>query len=362
MNIQKIQEEIGQRLDCSKPFVFKNGDRNLALFSMKDDIQGLTITSFSLLPDGKRLFPLGFAPDASGLRRFLNQRLLPRNRAYSMNLTLNCGFNLRNKAELLAFSRGLSLTDDFWIAYSSEENYSNVSFRLNPLNRELAHLALTGHGLPSRPSLSPEWTSPGVMPKAWVRKDGALYLYKGSTIEGAEPYSEYYASSLAAFLGVNVVTYDLTKLDGAVYSKCPLLVGADDYFAPAAWLFPGGDIAKVRDYCLSQGEDWLTAFTDMMVLDFLLANGDRHFRNFGILVDKATNEAKGFAPFIRFRGWLIQPWASFQLATGFILLSTLWMFRFHFFCPKPPRRKPKKKAFEPKGFRFSQASSLLPSE
>lgn len=267
---------------------------------MKDDVQGLTITSFSLLPDGKRFFPVGFAPDSSSLRRFLANRLLSFHRAFALNLTLNCGFNLRNQAELLAFSRGLSLTDDFWIAYSLDEELSEVYFRLQPLNRDLARLALTGHGLPSRASLSPEWTNQGVMPKAWFRKEGQLYLYKGSTVEGTEQYSEYYGSKLASFLGINAVDYDLLKQDEVLYSRCPLFLDEDSYFAPASWLFPSGEICQIRDYCQSQGEEWLNAFADMIILDFLLANGDRHFRNFGFLVDKDTNLVKGFAPLFDF--------------------------------------------------------------
>ena len=44
------------------------------------------------------------------------------------------------------------------------------------------------------------------------------------------------------------------------------------------------------------GQDYLNAFSDMMIFDAVICNTDRHFGNFGLMVDNKTNRPVSFAP------------------------------------------------------------------
>ena len=52
----------------------------------------------------------------------------------------------------------------------------------------------------------------------------------------------------------------------------------------------------VAAYYRSRGEDFVKALHDMLVFDAVVCNTDRHFGNFGFLVDNETNEIVAPAP------------------------------------------------------------------
>ena len=52
----------------------------------------------------------------------------------------------------------------------------------------------------------------------------------------------------------------------------------------------------VIEYYKSLGSEYMDALEDMLVFDAVIANTDRHFGNFGFLVDARTNTLAGPAP------------------------------------------------------------------
>ncbi len=57
----------------------------------------------------------------------------------------------------------------------------------------------------------------------------------------------------------------------------------------------GGNTAVIQ-YLKKLGDEYYQTYTDMMVLDAVICNTDRHFGNFGILIDIKTNKPIKFAP------------------------------------------------------------------
>ena len=57
-----------------------------------------------------------------------------------------------------------------------------------------------------------------------------------------------------------------------------------------------GGIEAVRNYIENLGENYINKFNDMLVLDAIIYNTDRHFGNFGFLINSDTNEIIDFAP------------------------------------------------------------------
>ena len=65
---------------------------------------------------------------------------------------------------------------------------------------------------------------------------------------------------------------------------------------PVGRIVTKGGFEAVREYYESLGEEYVKALNEMIVLDAIICNNDRHFGNFGFLIDNATNEIVATAP------------------------------------------------------------------
>ena len=187
------------------------------------------------------------------------------------------------------------------------------SFQMRPIERHttqnhigfsqiLALIAFTGYGSSPRSTFasSPEFTTNGMLPKCWRRENGSIRLYKGGTTgashTGFEPYSEYYCAQVARALGINAIAYGLSKWKGVLCSTCELFTGKAYSFLPVGRIVTSGGMRAVKSYYEALGEPFTKALGEMLVLDALICNTDRHFGNFGFLVDNKTNQIAAPAP------------------------------------------------------------------
>ena len=253
--------------------------------------------------DKRNLLPLDLTRDSDGLFRWLRRRTIPANRAFVRNFLSKCGLNLNRPFAIIRVSKGLSLNDCYWVV---EEGFSGTFEQYNLYDHRfsqiLALIAFTGYGSSVRSSLasSPEFTTNGMLPKCWRRKNGKIYLYKGGTTgasnTGMEPYSEFYAYQVAKAMQIEAVPYEIHKWKGVLCSTCELFTSKDYSFLPVGGLVKEGGFAAVRAYYETLGEPYQKALGNMLVLDALICNTDRHFGNFGFLVDNRTNQIAAPAP------------------------------------------------------------------
>lgn len=251
----------------------------------------------------RTLLPLDLRLTNEGLTKWLKQRTIPKNRAYVHNFLSKCGLNLNRPMSIIKVSKGLSLNDCYWVV---DEGFGGTfeKFNLydNPFSQVLALIAFTGYGSSVRSSLvsSPEFTTNGMLPKCWRRERGVIRLYKGGTRgtsnTGNEPYSEYYAAQVAKVLCVHAISYGLSKWKGELCSTCELFTSKERAFLPAGKIVAAGSMKAVEDYCKGLGEDYMNALRDMLVLDAVICNTDRHFGNFGFLIENSTNRIIAPAP------------------------------------------------------------------
>ena len=229
------------------------------------------------------------------LETWLSSRRAPRSRAYMDKLLLAAG--ITSFDSLIQVTKLLSLNDAFWVKSSGDKVscWKSVNLYDNPFNEVVMHLAFEGKGLGGLPvrSTSPEFTTDGMLPKCWRRESGRIVLCKGGTSgwasnAGWEPYSEYYASQLAEFLGLDVVNYQLGKLNGNLVSKCPLFTSQELGYSAIYKLIPEGSTPLDAIFALYRENDWFEYLRDMYLLDALTLNPDRHLGNFGVLVNNRT--------------------------------------------------------------------------
>ena len=252
----------------------------------------------------KHLLPLDLEElSAKGIESWVRHRSIPKNRAHVNTILSAMGLSINRPFDILRVSKGLSLNDCYWVTQEDfDGGFDKFNFFDNRFSRTLGQLAFTGYGSSdiSGVSSSPELTTNGMLPKCWRREKGIIRLYKGGT-EGAsntgyEPYSEFYASQIAEALNVHAVKYNLSKWKGTLCSTCELFTSKEFAYVPAGRIVRRGGMAAVRGFYRELGEEFVKALNDMIVFDAVILNTDRHYGNFGFLVDNATNRIAAPAP------------------------------------------------------------------
>lgn len=282
-------------------FVLKQFDDVLLNFMTKRTIDGIDVSITSINKDKVERLPLGMSPTSESLTRWLRHRTIPANRAYAQNFLSKNGLSENDFIGILQICKGLSLTDCYWVTYPNDQKtFAEVNLFDNRFSQVLSQIAFTGYGssLASKFRSSPEFTTNGMLPKAWRRKEGKVLLYKGGTSglanTGKEPYSEFYAAQVAEAMGIPHVTYGLSKWKGQLCSTCELFTSKDISFVPASTLIRTSRISQIIDWFDDHG--WKNDLADMLVLDAIIRNTDRHLGNFGFLVDNHTNQLLRPAP------------------------------------------------------------------
>ena len=282
-------------------FVLKQFDDILLNFSAKRTMDGMDISITAINKDKTERLPLGMEPTSESLTRWLRHRTIPANRAYAQNFLSKNGLRENDFIGILQVCKGLSLTDCYWVTYPDDQKtFAEVNLFDNRFSQVLSQIAFTGYGSSpaSKFRSSPEFTTNGMLPKAWRRKEGKVLLYKGGTSglanTGKEPYSEFYAAQVADAMGIPHVTYGLSKWKGQLCSTCELFTSKDISFVPASTLISTSRISQIIDWFDDHG--WKNDLADMLVLDAVIRNTDRHLGNFGFLVDNHTNQLLRPAP------------------------------------------------------------------
>ncbi len=284
-------------------YVLKLFDTDLIQFKIMENLADPVLQITQINENQKQLFPIGMEITDKGLASWLKNRAIPKNRAYVNVFLAKCGLNANRPMDVISACNGLSLNDSYWVTEADfKGSFEDNNLYDNNFSRVLAMIAFTGYGSNARSSLasSPEFTTNGMLPKCWRRIDGKVYLYKGATSgasnTGNEPYSELYAYNIATALGMNAVPYKISKWKKHLCSACELFTRKDLSFVPVGRIIKTGGMKAVREYYEKLGQEYVDALNDMIVFDAVIYNTDRHYGNFGLLVDSVTNEIVAPAP------------------------------------------------------------------
>ena len=279
-------------------------NEELIVFTLEEKgLEGLKAHILSINKSKKNLFPLGLELTDEGVIKWLERRVIPKNRAFVDEILKTLGLSLNNTKGIIDICKGLSLNDSYWVV-PSDFNGTFEEFNLyeNRFSEVLSLVAYTGVGTDNQAfTTSPELTTQGMLRKAWrfIENDG-IYLYKGGTEgfanSGNEPYSEYYACQIAKVMGLNAVEYDLENWKGILASKCKIFTDIDTSFISIGRIVKSGGIKACLDYYESLGYEFSEDLKSMLVFDAVIYNEDRHFGNFGILRDNHSGETLSPAP------------------------------------------------------------------
>jgi len=196
--------------------------------------------------------------------------------------------DMLQRTELLSKCYGLSLSDQYWICpLDSNLKWTDINFFENTFSGDVGDI-LFGHE-PSDDEqinlMSPDNTSDGWLQKKWVVSDGIRLLMKG----GSGPYqqeslNELIACAVMKRLNISHVPYTLTFRERLPYSLCETFITPETELVPA-WRVVQSLTRDKRDSALSHFlrcseilniPDIVASTEKMLVLDYIIANTDRH--------------------------------------------------------------------------------------
>lgn len=243
--------------------------------------------------------------DKKELAKWWSGRSIPASRQGLKEALLKLGMTVSQ--ELLEKCYGLSLSDQYWILPEGEQiKWEDINFFDHSFSEDVGNL-LFGHGSASESMslVSPDNTSDGQLMKKWKIADGKRILMKGSS----KPYyqealCEKIASCIARRLEIDHVEYSVIWENEEPFSICEDFVTRDTELVSASHIMK----AFKKPNNLSEYEHYIRCaetlgisgirreIEKMLVLDFIIANEDRHFNNFGLVRNAITLEWIKAAP------------------------------------------------------------------
>ena len=241
----------------------------------------------------------------ANLTEWWNERSIPLSRSGIQDVFDK--LDITNSQILLLKCFGLSLSDQYWIKPKDEDiNWEDINFFHHDFSEDVGELLLGGELKNKDLDLSsPDNTSVGNLKKRWKIVSGKRILIKGgSNPFRQEPYNEVVASKVASALNIPHIVYTLKEIDGYPYSECEDFIKEDEDLIPAylinKTLKKSNNDSSYTHLLKCTEKLGIKGFKEyldrLIVLDYIIANEDRHFNNFGVIRNSKTLEFIGPAP------------------------------------------------------------------
>lgn len=256
--------------------------------------------------------------DRSSLNAWWTGRSIPASRMGLKNALEK--LEIPSAQMLLNKSFGLSLSDQYWICPEGLDlKWDDINFFENPFSEDVGNILFGQKNKSEQISfMTPDNTSDGWLKKRWKILDGKRVLLKGGS--GAlqqEPYNEVLASAVMRRLHIPHVDYTLLTQEEYPYSVCEDFITPDTELITAWYVMQTqkkeNHVSVYQHYincCDALGIPGIRESLDqMLVLDYLIANEDRHQNNFGVVRDVNTMQFTGAAPLYDNGSsmWFLQP-------------------------------------------------------
>ena len=228
-----------------------------------------------------------------------SSRVLPPDRKYAKEILNSIGAKQavtdRDRAAIAISYHGLSLTDVYWIKFNRENvSFTDLSLFRHSLSGAFADVSLNGRSLTVQNAelLKPndaagDIGTQGVAPKAWIWENGTFYLLKNG--DERDVKAELLASKIARCFRAESVAYEPSAFEGKPVSRSRIVTSEEESLV---------SMEAVDVYCVNHELDRDTfvlkkdayAYHMMNLIDYLVGNTDRHWGNWGFLVDNDTNK------------------------------------------------------------------------
>lgn len=288
---------------------------NFILFNKNTPILNFSFNDYFQIEKINEEFDLQYAPygivtqgtvNKIKLNKWWANRSIPASRHNLEKLIEH--YKLQNQFDLLKRSYALSLSDQYWIMpENSSLTWNKVNFFENDFSDDIGELLFNDklHSKHDFNFCSPDNTSEGQLIKRWkIIGNKRCLLKKGTKGLPLEVYNEVIASKILDKLNYRHVKYNMFEIDNDIVSCC------NNFITPNTELITANDVIEsekkpnhlsIYAFLKQKSEefgikDFDEQMSKMLAFDFIIANRDRHFRNFGFIRDVNTLKFKGMAP------------------------------------------------------------------
>lgn len=214
---------------------------------------------------------------------------------------------IQNTKMLLIRCYGLSLSDQYWICPEGLNlTWEEINFFSNEFSDDIGDVLFGEKKKANTFNFSsPDNTSDGNLKKRWKIINKKRCLVKGgSNPYRQQPLNEVIAHKIMDRLSIPHIPYTVMWNQGVPYSICEDFINENTELIPAWRIFNSykrnNNVSVYQHFvncCESLGIKNVVPFLDRMItLDYIIANEDRHFNNFGVLRNAETLEWIGMAP------------------------------------------------------------------
>lgn len=294
-------------------FTLMNKNKNIFDFEY-DDEEHLIIKFERNYKENEDYAPFGLIQDGiinkNEFNKWWKNRQIPASRNGLKDVLNRSGIYNKENFDLLdTKAYCLSLSDQFWVKRIDENIlWEDINFFDNEFSEDIGKILFDGGKTPLNLNLNtPDMTSNGNYEKRWKIIDGDRYLVKaGGKMINQEPFNELIATKLYERIlnEDEYVKYDIIYDNNRALSICKNFITKETELVPA-WKINEyyeftEDENKYEHYirCLNnlKIKDANLLVDKMIICDFILANKDRHFNNFGAIRNVETLEFVRIAP------------------------------------------------------------------
>ena len=205
----------------------------------------------------------------------------------------------RERAAIALSYRCLSLTDIYWTALEDDDAaWDEMNLYENHLADSFVEISLRGRQITAtNMELARDLSTSGHFPKAWIRKKDGFYLLKGGGEDAVK--RELLASHVCRSFSCPQVIYEPESFDGEPVTESRIFTSPERSIVTRE---------AFEIYAVNHGIDALefiknldpAGYYRMNLLDYLTGNTDRHWGNWGLLIDNHTNEPVSLHPLMDF--------------------------------------------------------------
>lgn len=248
------------------------------------------------------------------LNQFLTHRIIPKNRPNITDIQQLYGADSLFDLSLQSYMT--SISDHYWVCHEEiKENlkWENINFFDNNFFSDPIFVSSYGSIINDAESIkTPNTSINGSLPQMWIKKDDKLFLAKSGTGPYyQQPFNESVISDIIKEMNFWGVSYSLRSLDllnnkdYSDLSLCPAFTNENIEFIPAWHLDFTPKLNHENSYthyidmlnkCGISKDNSIPQLEQMIALDFICLNEDRHWGNFGVLRNSTTLEYVGLAP------------------------------------------------------------------
>lgn len=230
-------------------------------------------------------------------------RILTLDRQYAKEILNSIGavqaVTDRDRAQIALSYRCVSLTDVYWVKQAEEAvTFQEINLYDNHLDNAFIGVSLRGRQMTvQNDSLVPDLSTDGCFPKAWLRTKEGFCLLKDGGIDAME--NEILASKICQCFRCSQVVYTEAFYDGEKVSSSEIMTSkrhsivsreSFEIYAANEGINPMQYILELDGY----------SYYMMNILDYLIGNTDRHWGNWGLLMDNENNRPISLHPLMDF--------------------------------------------------------------